>query len=287
MNNYNMKQQRRRKKQAESSMASQNKKWLIGTLVVTVLIIISGILWHYRAGLIYYFQALKNPNSVLIKGNSKYDIRNMEIMSAHSNCVFGIDISQYQGDIYWEAVNTINDRFAIDFIFIRATMGEKAVDKKFDYNWKRAKSRAQIRGAYHYFRPNENSVEQANNFVRHVKLKPGDLPPVLDIEEMPKNQSMDSLKMGLKRWLILVENHYGIKPILYSGDRYFTDFLEKEFSDYIIWIANYNFFVEEIRDHWNFWQFSERGSVRGIQGPVDLNIYNGNIESLEKLTIPY
>jgi lysozyme len=74
---------------------------------------------------------------------------------------------------------------------------------------------------------------------------------------------------------------------VYSGDSYFTDFLEREFDDYLLWIANYNFWVEKPKKHWNFWQFSERGAVNGILGPVDLNMYRGNIESLESHTIPF
>src|SRR5690606_11257470 len=93
------------------------------------------------------------------------------------------------------------------FIYIRATMGEKAKDSKFKTNWKAVKKRNKLRGAYHYFRPNENSIKQANNFIKTVDLEPGDLPPVLDIEEMPRNQSMDSLKTGLKRWLVQSEEH--------------------------------------------------------------------------------
>jgi len=166
-------------------------------------------------------------------------------------------------------------------------MGESKVDDRFDDNWKAVATRANLRGAYHYFRPNENSVKQAKNFIKTVKLESGDLPPVLDIEELPKHQSMDSLKVGLKRWLDEVESHYRVKPILYSGDKYYTDFLQKEFSNYILWIANYNFWVEDLKDHWNFWQFSEKGTVRGIKGNVDLNIFNGTIEELEEITIPF
>ena len=46
------------------------------------------------------------------------------------------------------------------------------------------------------------------------------MPPILDIEKMPKGQSMSRLKEGLQNWLTLVEQHYGVKPILYSGEKY-------------------------------------------------------------------
>ncbi|GAA4173703.1 glycoside hydrolase family 25 protein [Sphingobacterium ginsenosidimutans] len=244
------------------------------------------VAWHYKAGIMYYFRVATSKNKSLTK-EAKYDIRNIEIMSKHDDKVFGIDVSTYQEDIDWQKVNTINDQFPIDFVFIRATMGEKGIDDKFSRNWSKIRNRAILRGAYHYFRPNENSVKQAKNFIRKVQLHPGDLPPVLDIEEHPKQQSMDSLKVGLKRWLDEVEAHYKVKPILYSGDKFYSDFLEKEFANYTLWIANYNFWIENPKEHWAFWQFSEKGSVAGIRGNVDLNIYNGKITELEKLLIPF
>ncbi|WP_286592373.1 glycoside hydrolase family 25 protein [Sphingobacterium sp. N143] len=208
-------------------------------------------------------------------------------MSKHDDKVFGIDVSTYQEEIDWHKVNTINDQFPIDFVFIRATMGETGVDSRFSQNWTKMHNRAILRGAYHYFRPNENSMKQAKNFIRKVKLQPGDLPPVLDIEEHPRQQPMDSLRVGLRRWLDEVEHHYKVKPIIYSGDKFYSDFLEKEFSSYTLWIANYNFWIESPKKHWAFWQFSEKGTVTGIRGDVDLNIYNGKIEELESLLVPF
>ena len=142
-----------------------------------------------------------------------------------------------------------------------------------------------IRGAYHYYRPNENSLEQAELFIKTVRLQKGDLPPVLDIEKLPKNQSMTNLKKGLRRWLQAIENHYKVKPIIYTGEKYYDDFLKEEFSDYLFWIANYNFYREEIQDDWLFWQFTERAAVPGIEGNVDVNIYNGDLQQLQFITI--
>ncbi|GGE32301.1 glycoside hydrolase family 25 protein [Sphingobacterium cellulitidis] len=262
-----------------------NRKLLFWSIALPVLLVIAIFAWQHRAGLSYLMIKWFEKDKMVAEDNSKFDIRNIELMRRHNDKIFGIDVSQYQGNISWSEILTINDEFPIDFIYIRATMGEKAKDSKFKQNWKEVKNRNKLRGAYHYFRPNENSIKQANNFIKTVELEPGDLPPVLDIEEMPRNQSMDSLKTGLKRWLTVVEKHYEIKPVLYSGDKYFADFLEKEFADYTLWIANYNFWIEKPKKHWNFWQFSEKGTVKGIKGPVDLNLFNGNIEELEKLSL--
>lgn len=268
--------------------ANDRKRYLWLSIAIPIAIV--GILYivllktnlSYTIKQWWYGEEQSNSHSA-----GEHDKRNLALMQDHKERVFGIDISQYQGKIAWDEVATIHDAVPLDFVFIRASMGESAVDKRFKENWAAVARRSKLRGAYHYFRPNENSKKQARNFIKMVHLRPGDLPPVLDIEERPRRQSMDSLKTGLKRWLEEVEAHYGVQPILYSGDSYFTDFLEKEFSDYVLWIANYNFWVDKPKQHWNFWQFSEKGAVQGIKGPVDLNMFNGSLEDLEALAIPY
>lgn len=271
-----------------SSPADERRRYLIWSVAIPFAIILLIVIWKYRQSAQYYYHVLFDKEiKESTSEKSKHDARNILLMDAHSDKSFGIDVSQYQGKILWDSVHLINQKFPIDFIFVRATMGEKARDSRFQRNWDGVQSINKLRGAYHYFRPNENSIKQANNFIKTVKLKPGDLPPVLDIEERPRSQSMDSLRVGLKRWLDRVEEHYNVRPIVYSGDSYFTDFLEKEFKDYKLWIANYNFWVESPKAHWDIWQFSEKGSVKGIKGFVDLNMYESDVEDLEKLSIPY
>jgi lysozyme len=96
---------------------------------------------------------------------------------------------------------------------------------------------------------------------------------------------MANLKKGLQRWLDKVETHYKVKPIIYTGEKYYENFLKDEFEGYTFWIANYNFFVEEIKEDWLFWQFTEKANIAGIEEKVDLNIYNGTPKMLEYLTI--
>ena len=88
---------------------------------------------------------------------------------------------------------------------------------------------------------------------------------------------------GLRRWLTIVEKHYGIKPVIYTGESFYHDFLRDEFGGYDFWIANYNFFVESIDNEWTVWQFTEKAAIRGIEGPVDVNIFNGSRAEMEKL----
>ncbi len=258
-----------------------------GILLISFLVLVLlGLGYHYREGLAYYF-SFKTDKRIKEEKEAKRinDIRNYQILSRNSNKVAGIDVSEYQGKINWSKIQTIEERFPIGFVFIRATAGNDRPDNCFQENWREAKKHNLIRGAYHYYRPNENSLEQAALFIKTVKLKKGDLPPVLDIEKLPKNQSIDSLKVGLKRWLKKVESHYGVQPIIYSGEKYYDAFLHKEFSEYTFWIANYNVFVEEIKPNWLFWQFTEKAAVHGISGNVDVNIFNGSQTKLKYLTI--
>lgn len=257
-----------------------------GFLVLFFSLLFIGIVYHYRKGLAYYlgFKSEKVLDEDEVDKHLS-DVRNIRVLENHKGKVVGIDVSEFQGKVDWDEVEILDEKYPVQFVFIRATAGNDRVDGQFKRNWEGAKENKIIRGAYHYYRPNENSIEQANLFIKTVKLQKGDLPPVLDIEKLPKNQPLDSLKKGLKRWLIKVEKHYQVRPIIYSGERYYADFLKEEFSEYLFWIANYNFYREKIEDDWLFWQFTEKASLPGIKHRVDVNIYNGDLEQLQFITV--
>ncbi|HSN48717.1 MAG TPA: glycoside hydrolase family 25 protein [Flavobacterium sp.] len=256
------------------------------TIIGFLILLFLGVGYHYRDGLLYYlgFKSYKLKYEAA-EAKRLSDVRNYQVLEKHQGKAIGLDVSEFQGKINWTSVETIESNYPLEFVFIRATAGNDRVDGRFEENWLGAKERKIIRGAYHYYRPNENSLEQAKIDIKRVKLKKGDLPPVLDIEKLPKDQSLDSLKVGLRRWLNAVEAHYKVKPIIYTGEKYYDDFLKDDFSDYLFWIANYNFYREKIGEDWLFWQFTEKASVPGIEGNVDVNIYNGDVEQLRFITV--
>lgn len=256
------------------------------SIIVFFILLFLGVGYHYRNGLLYYL-GFKSYKLKYEQAEAKRisDIRNYQVLENHQGKAIGLDISEYQGKIDWDLVDNLENEYPIEFVFIRATAGNDREDEKFEENWLGAKKRNIIRGAYHYYRPNENSLEQATLFIKTVRLKKGDLPPVLDIEKLPKGQSLDSLKIGLRRWLKAVESHYKVKPIIYTGEKYYDDFLKEDFSDYLFWIANYNFYREKIEADWLFWQFTEKASVSGIKGNVDVNIFNGDVDQLGFITM--
>lgn len=247
-----------------------------------LLFVVLSLGYHYRSSFAYYLGFKSHFNK---ETNVFSEARNLKVLEKSEGKVIGLDVSEYQGKIRWSYVDTIEEKYPLHYVFVRATVGKDRVDHQFKRNWLGAKENKMIRGAYHYYRPNENSLEQAELFIKTVKLKKGDLPPVLDIEKLPKEQSLERLKIGLRRWLKAVELHYGVRPIIYTGEKYYDDFLKEEFSDYLFWIANYNFYREEIQDDWLFWQFTEKAKVPGIDYKVDVNIYNGDLQQLQYITV--
>lgn len=269
----------RRPKKKKNKATFNRIKW-----VCIVVVLLGAGVWFgitFQEGIKYFFSAERKEADE----KSFFDFRTVEVLQRHQDLLIGFDVSHYQGVIDWEAVDSVAQRAPLSFVFVRATMGDDGKDKAFNLNWKGARANHFIRGAYHYYRPDENSLKQAENFIATVKLSEGDFPPVLDIEDLPKKQSMDNLVLGLKRWMDMIEQHYGVQPILYSGEHYYTNHLKKWFPDHVVWIANYNFFVEEIKPEWHFWQFTEKGVIKGIDGKVDLNIYNGNKSDIRNILI--
>ena len=153
---------------------------------------------------------------------------------------FGIDVSQYNGKINWSEVkNQTKTKDPIEFVVIRSTVGVDK-DTRYAQNYKEAKANGFIVGSYHYYRPNENSVKQFENFKKVVCLEKGDILPVVDIEAASSVQSMEALKKGLRNFVSLCENEYGVKPIIYTKLSMWNNYLQKDFSDCKLWIAAYS-----------------------------------------------
>jgi lysozyme len=232
-----------------------------------------------------YFQKFEHRK---LKNNEQETARINRILSENTNKTFGIDISHYQRkqDIQWDSLSVGNRTLPIEFVVMRSTMGNRSKDKHFQEFWTKAKEHNILRGAYHFYRADEDPVFQANNFLAQVKLESGDLPPILDIEKIPRRKSKENLIADLKIWCKIVEEAYGKKPIIYTYYYYYKDFIKGEFEDYPIWIANYNDVpAPSPNEDWDFWQFTENGIVYGINTKVDVDIYNGNLWSLKRLTI--
>ncbi len=198
----------------------------------------------------------------------------------------GIDISHYQDQIHWEKVrNASMNNDPVTFVIIKATEGVTLMDDNFNENFYQAKNNGLIRGAYHFFTPEVDAAKQARFYLHQVHLEPGDLPPVLDVEKKG-NLTTEQLQKAVKTWLDIVEKHYGVKPILYTGYKFRTDVLgESRFIEYPFWIAHYYVNKLEYKGNWTFWQHTDCGKIDGIKGFVDCNIFNGSMQDLMGLVL--
>ncbi|MEO8582920.1 MAG: GH25 family lysozyme [Flavitalea sp.] len=198
--------------------------------------------------------------------------------------VHGIDVSKYQRVIDWESVKAMNvEDVKITFAFIKATEGNINEDRFFQRNWKEAKAANIIRGAYHFFLATKSGKTQAENFISSVDLEPGDLPPVLDVEQSYGVPSA-KLKQRIREFLETIQNFYGVKPIIYTNVDFYTQNLSEDFNDYPLWVAHYIHKGQpRIYRDWHFWQYSEMGKVNGILNKVDFNVFNGDSIEFSRL----
>lgn len=201
--------------------------------------------------------------------------------------IHGIDVSRYQSIIAWEEVKEMQIAdIKIGFAFIKATEGVGNMDPQFPRNWRRSRSNNVARGAYHFFIASKDGRLQAENFIKRVDLTSGDLPPVLDVEQR-NGVSKTQLKKEVQKWLDVVENHYKVKPIIYTNVDFYKQNLGSEFDAYPLWVAHY---YEQrqprIQRDWVFWQHSDRGRVNGITQPVDFNVFKGDSLDFRLLLIP-
>ncbi len=200
--------------------------------------------------------------------------------------VRGLDISHYQGEIDWDKLRNADIQGSpVSFVFVKATQGTDIWDENFNQNFHNARKNDIVRGAYHYFSPFTSGKAQAKFFCKMVQLEEKDLPPVLDVEELG-NQTPEQLQREVLSWMKIVEKHYGVKPILYTGYKFRTTYLNTpEFNQYPYWIAHYYVDSLEYQGEWAFWQHTDVGQVDGIKGNVDINVFQGDYQDLMDLTI--
>jgi GH25 family lysozyme M1 (1,4-beta-N-acetylmuramidase) len=212
----------------------------------------------------------------VLKNNTQENLHETSIADDQTYC-FGIDVSQYQGTINWDEL--LLTKHPLRFVIMRATMGSNGVDAQYVTNWAEAKRVGIKRGAYHFYRPFQNSTEQANNFIANVRLREQDFPPVLDVERMSPFGE-DNLRQGVRNWLKIIERHYGLKPIVYTGRHFYEHHLKGYIDGYPLWVASYGAHYKVEHLPWTFYQFSENMTIHGISGFVDGNFFKGSLTKL-------
>ncbi len=197
----------------------------------------------------------------------------------------GIDVSHHQSDIDWQEVRNQG----IEFAFIKATEGGDFKDPDFEKNRLLAKQAGLKIGAYHFFTFCRTGIEQANNFNDVVPREATFLPPVVDLEfggNCDKNLSPEELFYELNSFTAILEEHFGQKPIYYTTQAFYEKYLTQKTFSNPLWIRNIFRKPRPKQIHtWTFWQYANRGRVRGIHGPVDLNVFHGTQDEWKRYTV--
>ena len=268
------------KKKKSSRVYSIPWQWVVGALLILLSPFYYGyVLKTFSATWQWFRDIGENPHyrnykSFHIRIPAKYHIH-------------GIDVSYAQGKIDWQKVRAMQeDSVHISFAFVKATEGLLTVDPYFKRNWREAPKVGITCGAYHFLRPTKSGLWQARFFLQNVKMEPGDLPAVADIERLD-GTTPEAMRKELKAFLTHVESQTKVRPIIYTNLSFYVDYLAGYFDNYPLWIAHY--YQEELQvnknTNWWFWQHSDIAKVNGIGHAVDFNAFKGDSVAFKKLLV--
>lgn len=202
--------------------------------------------------------------------------------------ILGIDVSHFQGDVKWNDIK----RDGVDYAYIKASEGGTFKDPMFKTNRSLTKKNNIFSGAYHFYVAGNDPIKQAQNFIAAVeKLEPGDLPPVLDLEQggIKGSINKEAYSKNTLKWLQYVEKELGITPIIYCSPTFGNNYLNSpEFANYKLWLAEYTKHTPIVpntwtKTGWTFWQRTDLKNIKGINGDVDYDLFNGNAKDFLKL----
>ena len=187
----------------------------------------------------------------------------------------GIDVSSFQGDIDWEKVKEAN----LDFVMIRCgyrnlSNEEIHEDSKFRQNISEANRLDIPVGVYFYStaRNEKETLEEATFVLNLIKDYEVLYPVVYDFElfdsKRTEGVSVDRVNDNAVYFLDYMAIH-GYKPMFYSNNSYLERVWHEEYYvDYKFWLAQYD--GEVVRDY-DMLQYTDKGTIAGISGYVDLN----------------
>jgi len=182
----------------------------------------------------------------------------------------GIDVSKYQLHIDWQEIKK-NPK--IQYVYIKATEGCDHTDHRYEDNIRNARKHGVKVGSYHYLTNRSSATAQFQNFVRTARKEEQDLIPFIDVEECSR-WSSQQLRDSLKVFADLLEDYYGVKPLIYTSESFFNKHLGRAFKDYPLFIAKYSANQPSIGYNWVMWQYSDKGTIPGIKSNVDLSRFN-------------
>ncbi|MFF4145963.1 peptidoglycan-binding protein [Streptomyces sp. NPDC001698] len=206
--------------------------------------------------------------------------------------VRGIDTSHHNAHpIRWSAVKASGE----SFVFHKATQGTGYRDPKFAGDFAAALDAGLMAAPYHFY-DSGTGAAQAAHFIRTVKAagydakRPGQLPPVVDLERVKGRCPAGVNSAQIAAFLAKAREAFGVNPIVYTSKDFADTCLRGKVSALAnspLWQPRYKSGSTEPAPvggrSWSIWQYTEHGSVPGISGHVDHNVYKGTLTQLRRL----
>lgn len=213
-----------------------------------------------------------------------------------SNYTIGIDISEYTVNLNLDSAWDNGVRF----IFIkRSGLYNENIDKKFKRYWNPAKEKGFIRGAYHYWYNDMSGKVQANAFLKDLNSNE-DFFVFLDLENESHEKTIYNVDKELLEWIKIVEDSLNRNVLIYTGEGSFSDFREisevkngtlRVLTSMGLWVEASNGKPPDLGKikeqntytwkEWKFWQYEITKHISKWANNVDINVFNGNIDTLK------
>lgn len=214
----------------------------------------------------------------------------------------GVDTSRWQhenGTIDWPKVKAAG----VEFATVKATRGVDKTDPYLATDLEAARTAGLAVAPYHFYTGTEpnTGAAQADRFIAAVKNtgytghRPGDLPPVFDLErgdvdpyrhKCPPHLSVDDAKI----WLDKVEAAFGRQPIIYTQKSFLDECMGSTtaFARYKLQLADWRELSSQPplpngSTTWTMWQYTDKATRDGIMSNVTADVFNGTQSDLDAL----
>ncbi len=194
-------------------------------------------------------------------------------------CQMGIDVSKYQGYIDWEQVKEAGFSFVMIRVGYRGygEAGTMRPDDMANTHYRGAKAAGLEVGAY-FFSQATNEEEAREEALYALELTEDwelDLPIVYDweyIDESARTAGVDADTLTACTIAFCREiSDAGKKTMIYVSP-WFGNLHLDQLNEYPQWIALYKDNMD-YKHHFDMWQYTCTGSVPGVKGDVDINIF--------------
>lgn len=194
--------------------------------------------------------------------------------------VLGIDVSSYQGDIDWARVREAGVEFVIIRLGFRGyTKGGLEADELAAEYYQGARDAGLKVGAYVFSQAIsvEEALEEARFVLDTVRDWTLEMPLVYDWEYVSEEARTGDMDRRLLTDCTLAfceaVAQAGYEPMIYFNPYQAQDLLHlEELTAYRWWLAKYDGGMD-YPHRVDMWQYTDQGTVPGIEGAVDLNLW--------------